>query len=144
MLQVLPAVVAIAAVLFGVTQATTAASPSIKSQVPKASWMWPAVLSVAFFAFSAYAMQQEGTFGFWTEHIRNLWGNQIFIDLLAAASIAFYLIVPLARAQGMPLLPWFIAIAALGSIALLAMLARLLYLQESSTGSKGAKAARAN
>ncbi|MFM7373090.1 MAG: hypothetical protein ACKO2Z_35980, partial [Sphaerospermopsis kisseleviana] len=40
-------------------------------------WLFPALLSVLFLTFSAYTVAVGGLYGFWTEHIRNFWGNQI-------------------------------------------------------------------
>jgi hypothetical protein len=96
----------------------------------KGRWMYPAVLSFAFLAYTLYAAANEGALGFWPEHVRNLWGNQIWFDLLLTTSIAWFLLVPRARVQAMSLLPWLALIFATGSIGFLAALARLLYLEE--------------
>ena len=93
-------------------------------------WRVPAALSALFFAASLVPVTSGGLLGFWPEHIRNDWGNQIFADLLLCAGSAFFLILPRARAVGMNPLLWLLAIAATGSIGLLATLARLLYLEE--------------
>lgn len=92
-------------------------------------WMAPAALSLAFAAYSTFTALREGPTGFWPEHTRNLWGNQIWFDLLLAAGVACALLAPRARAAGMNVLPWLLAVAATGSIGLCAMLARLLYLE---------------
>lgn len=93
-------------------------------------WLFPAILSVLFLAFSAYAAATGGSFGFWTEHTRNLWGNQIWFDLLITASIGWSFVIPQGKALGMRPLPWLFLVAATGSFGWLAMIARLLYLQE--------------
>jgi len=93
------------------------------------AWTLPAALSVLFFVFSAVAGATEGWTGFWVDHTRDLWGNQIWMDLLFSASVGWWLLVPRARAAGMPTVPWLIAVAATGSIGLLAMVARLLWLE---------------
>ncbi|NJN64774.1 MAG: hypothetical protein HC882_07775 [Acidobacteria bacterium] len=93
-------------------------------------WMFPAAASLAFFGFSLVAVSSEGMSGFWTEHTRNLWGNQIWIDLLLAVGIGWFLIVPQAKALGMRPLPWFLLVASTGCIGFLAMTARMLYLRE--------------
>lgn len=93
-------------------------------------WRVPAALSVLFFAASLLPIASGGVLGFWTEHVRNDWGNQIFVDLLLCAGSAFFLILPRARAVGMNPLLWLLGIGATGSIGLLATLARLLYLEE--------------
>lgn len=96
---------------------------------PARGWQAPALLSLAFLGFSALAVAREGPTGFWDVHTAALWGNQVWFDLLIAVAIGWTLILPRARAQGMALLPWLLAICATGSIAFLAMLARLLYLE---------------
>ncbi len=98
----------------------------------KKRWIFPAVVSLLFLVFSLMAVISGGASGFWVEHTRNLWGNQIWFDLLLAAGIGWFLIVPQAKAQGMRLLPWGILIVCSGCIGFTAMLARLLYLQERS------------
>lgn len=98
--------------------------------VPKnLRWLLPAGLALAFLLFSLTAVITEGGLGFWSEHTRNLWGNQIWFDLLLAVSIGWFLILPQARQAGMRLIPWLVLIICTGSIGFLAMLARLLYLQ---------------
>jgi hypothetical protein len=92
-------------------------------------WKVPALLAALFAAFSARAMVTGGAFGFWKEHSRNAWGNQIWLDLLLAVGVSWFLIVPQAKALGMRVMPWLLAIICSGCIGLLAMLARLLYLR---------------
>ena len=96
---------------------------------PKWLWRLPAALCAGFLAFSLFAVGIEGSFGFWPEHTRNLWGNQIWFDLLLAVGIAWFLIVPPARKLGMHLPLWLLLIVTTGCIGFTAMLARLLYLQ---------------
>jgi hypothetical protein len=96
----------------------------------KNSWLLPTALSLVFLLFSLQAIISEGWLGFWTEHTRNLWGNQIWFDLLLAMGIGWFLVVPQAKAQGMRLFPWLMLIICTGSIGFLAMIARMLYLQE--------------
>jgi hypothetical protein len=98
----------------------------------RGAWRFPAALSLVFLLYSVRVVFTEGPLGFWTEHTRNLWGNQVWLDLLLALGIGWFLIVPSARAQGMRLPLWFALIIASGSIGLLAMLARLLFLRERS------------
>lgn len=96
----------------------------------KASWLFPGVLSLLFFIFSLQTVASEGVLGFWTEHTRNLWGNQIWFDLLLATGIGWFLVMPEAKSLGIRPLPWLLLIACTGSIGFLAMIARLLYLRE--------------
>ncbi|ULQ46150.1 hypothetical protein JN531_013705 [Flagellatimonas centrodinii] len=90
-----------------------------------ASPLPPLLLSLLFAGLSAAAVAQEGLFGFWPEHVRSLWANQIWVDLLLAAGIAWTLLLPRLRAAGMSPLPWFVLIACSGSLGLLLALARL-------------------
>ncbi|MCI5046505.1 MAG: hypothetical protein MRY59_03300 [Aquisalinus sp.] len=94
------------------------------------NWIIPAVLSIVFFLYSAITVSQEGLTGFWTEHISDMWGTQIWLDLLLAIGIGFFLLAPQARAVGMKLFPWLVFILCTGCIGLLAMLARFLYLKD--------------
>ena len=91
-------------------------------------WLVPATLSLCFMAFSLCAVLSEGVFGFWPEHTRNIWGNQIWFDLLLAVGVSWYFVVPKARALGMRLWPWWLFILCTGSIGLLATVARISYL----------------
>lgn len=95
-------------------------------------WMAPAAMSCLFLLWSAYAALTEGPLGFWPEHTRNAWGNQIWLDLLLSISVAFALLAPGARAVGMRVAPWFVLILCTGSVGLLAMTARYLFLRERS------------
>ena len=95
-------------------------------------WWVPALLSAAFFVGSLRAIATGGTLGFWAEHTRNDWNNQIFLDLLLSGSCAYFLLLARARAVSMHLLAWFMVIAATGSIGLLAMIARVLFLERSA------------
>ena len=100
-------------------------------------WWVPALLSAAFFVGSLRAIMTGGSLGFWAEHTRNDWTNQIFLDLLLSASCAYFLLLARARAVSMKVLPWFGMIAVTGSIGLLAMIARVLYLERSAqTGTR--------
>jgi hypothetical protein len=94
------------------------------------AWLLPAALSVAFLAYSLWAIAVEGPLGFWTEHTRNLWGNQIWFDLLLAVAIGWTFVAPQARALGMRLVPWLLLVVGTGCVGFTAMTARLLYLQE--------------
>lgn len=93
------------------------------------NWLVPALLSLAFLLFSLATVRREGLLGFWGNHTGSLWGNQVWFDLLFALAIAWTLILPRARKQGMLTLPWLLAICATGCIGFLAMLARLTYLE---------------
>lgn len=96
----------------------------------KKSWVVPALFSLLFFAFSIASIISEGPLGFWPEHTRNMWGNQIWFDLLIAVCIGWFFITPKAKALGMKLLPWGLIVLGTGCIGFTAMVARVLYLQE--------------
>lgn len=92
-------------------------------------WVLPALLAALFLALSLQAMLTEGPFGFWVEHTRNLWGNQIWYDLLLAVSATLAFAIPQAKLVGMRIIPWALFVLATGSIGLYAFIARLMYLQ---------------
>lgn len=96
------------------------------------SWIFPATLSLLFLLFSLKAIASEGLSGVWFEHTRDLWGNQIWFDLLLGVGIGWYLIVPQAKSLGMRLYLWLVLIVCTGCIGFLAMIARLLYLRDCS------------
>jgi hypothetical protein len=94
------------------------------------AWWLPAAGSLAFLLFSLHAVAAGGPFGFWTEHTRNAWGHQIWLDLLLAIAVAWSFVVPRAKALGMRPAPWLALVVCTGCIGLLAMTARLLYLRD--------------
>ena len=96
-------------------------------RTPITRWQVPAVLCAAFFAYSLWPILTMGPLGLWNEHVRNLWGVQIWFDLLCAIGVGWALVAPRARAAGMVPWPWLALIAATGSIGLLAMVARVLF-----------------
>jgi hypothetical protein len=123
MLQVMP-VLAYAACV------GTIIAISIGSRVSnRTRWLLPAGLGVIFLLFSLLQISQDGVIQFWTNHTTDLTGNQVWFDLIMAVTIGFYLLAPRARAVGMPLLPWGIAVLATACIALLPMLARVIWLE---------------
>ena len=88
-----------------------------------------AVLFIAFAAFTAIQIGQEGVMGYWINHTVNLSGIQVWWDLVTCALIALFLIAPRARAVGMNLLPWALFVSCLAGVGLLAMCARLFWLE---------------
>jgi hypothetical protein len=127
MLQILPPLAYVAAIA-AILMAATGRRPS-----PALRWGTPAGIGVLFVAFSLWTVAEEGLVQFWINHTTTLAGVQVWFDLALAVVIAFVLIAPRARAAGMPLLPWGIAVAASACIALLFMLARLIWLEERAT-----------
>jgi hypothetical protein len=123
MLQILPPL-AYAAVAVIILMAATGRATS-----PALRWGLPAAVGALFLLFSLWTVAEEGLIQFWINHTTTLAGVQVWFDLVIAVAIAFVLIAPRARAVGMPLLPWAIAVIATASIALLPMLARLFWLE---------------
>lgn len=97
------------------------------------AWQVATLFAALFTLWSIHAIANEGLWGFWYEHIRNAWGNQVWFDLLMAIGAAFALLLPRARAVGMRPVPWLIFILCSGSIGLFAMFARCLYLETRTT-----------
>jgi hypothetical protein len=88
-----------------------------------------AALCGGFSAYTAVTIWAEGVMPVIANHTSNLWGVQVWWDLLIALTIALFLIAPRARAAGMNLIPWTLFILATASIGLLAMCARLFWLE---------------
>jgi len=110
--------------LAGLAVFVACAIPAATGQIVR--WQVPAALSAGFFAYSLWPVLTIGPLGFWTEHVRNAWGVQIWFDLLCAFGTAWALLAPRARAEGVSPWPWLALILATGSIGLLAMLAYVL------------------
>jgi hypothetical protein len=88
-----------------------------------------AALSGGFAAYTAVTIWAEGLLPVLVNHTSNLWGVQVWWDLLISLTIALFLIAPRARAAGMSLPLWTLFIVATASIGLLAMCARLFWLE---------------
>ncbi|MBX7513036.1 hypothetical protein K3179_00600 [Qipengyuania sp. GH38] len=100
-----------------------AGSPKVGSAILAAA------LAAGFGAFTAVTIANEGVLLVWTNHTQNLWGVQVWWDLLCAVVLAVFLIAPRARTAGMRMIPWILFVAATASIGLLAMVARLFWLE---------------
>lgn len=124
LVKLLPWLVGAATIVFLVYAGAT------NSQGHRKLWLLPAALSLAFLGWSIWAIATEGLLGFWAEHTRNKWGNQIWFDLLFAIAIGWWLIAPQARAMGMRIWMWLLLIVCTGCIGFLAMMSRYLYLKE--------------
>jgi hypothetical protein len=92
-------------------------------------------LAAGFSAFSAVTIAAEGVWPVIVNHTSNLWGVQVFWDLLFSLAVALFLILPRARAAGMNVWPWTAFILATASIGLLAMAARLFWLEQKQSES---------
>jgi hypothetical protein len=91
-----------------------------------------AALAGGFAAYSGVTIWAEGLMPVLTNSTSNLWGVQVWWDLLISVTIALFLIAPRARAQGMSLPLWAALILATASIGLLAMCARLFWLERAA------------
>lgn len=89
-----------------------------------------AALSGGFGAFTAITILYDGVLPVWLNHTQNLWGVQVWWDLLISLSIALFFVLPRARAVGMNILPWLVFVVSTASIGLLAMVARLFWLEK--------------
>lgn len=97
------------------------------------SWIVTLIVCGGFAAWSLVAIIHEGPTGFWPIHTENMWGNQVWFDLLIALTAGWVLILPRARALNMKLPLWLLFILCSGSIGFLAMLARVLFLENRKT-----------
>jgi hypothetical protein len=97
-----------------------------------------AVLSAAFGAYTAVTIAREGLMTVIVNHTFNLWGVQVWWDLLSALTIAMVLIAPRAKAAGMNLALWTLLVLASASIGLFAMAARLFWLEAKAAREAGA------
>jgi len=88
-----------------------------------------AVLSAAFGGYTAVTIYADGFMPIWSNHTNNLWGVQVWWDLLFAVALCLFLAAPRARKVGMNLPLWTVFVVGTASIGLLAMLARLFWLE---------------
>jgi hypothetical protein len=100
------------------------------------SWKIPAVLCAAFWGFTIYTVLQEGALGVIPNHNTNLWGNQVWFDLLYSVGTFWFALMSRAKRLGMPILPWFLYVVSTASIGGLHMYARIRYLEEKQKESK--------
>ena len=89
-----------------------------------------AALSGGFGAFTAITILYEGVLPVWLNHTQNLWGVQVWWDLLISLTVALFFVLPRARAAGMSIFPWLLFVVCTASIGLLAMVARLFWLEK--------------
>lgn len=88
-----------------------------------------AALAAGFAAYTAVTILTEGVMPVIANHTANLWGVQVWWDLLISVTVALFLIAPRAHAAGMNLPLWTLFVVATASIGLLAMCARLFWLE---------------
>lgn len=82
-----------------------------------------------FAGFTAVTLWTEGVLPVWTNHTTNLWGVQVWWDLLLSVGIALFFIAPRARKVGMSIPLWVLFVGATASIGLLAMAGRVFMLE---------------
>ena len=99
-------------------------------RIKQGTWRVPALFFLLFTAFSIWTVVEDGMLGFWPNHSQDLWGNQVWYDLLFALALGWALIMPKAKAVGMRLPLWLLFICCSGSIGFSAMVARYFYLAE--------------
>ncbi|MBX7482633.1 hypothetical protein [Qipengyuania qiaonensis] len=92
-----------------------------------------ATLCGLFLGYSLVTVISDGVMPVWVNHTTNMWGVQVWWDLLFAVGIATFFIVPRARAQGMNVPLWLLFVVSTASIGLLAMVARLFWLEKRTT-----------
>ncbi len=91
-----------------------------------------AALCAGFAAYSAGTIYADGLLPVFENHSTNMWGVQVWWDLLFAVTLALFLIAPRARKVGMNLPLWALFVAITASIGLLAMAARLFWLERAA------------
>ena len=74
-------------------------------------------------------------------HTTNLWGVQVWYDLLISVGVALVFVVPRARKVNMMVPLWVLFVASTASIGLLAMVARLFWLEQAAAADEAAKSA---
>ena len=96
-----------------------------------------AALGAGFAAFTAVTIWAEGIMPVYLNHSTNLWGVQVWYDLLISVVIALLFVVPRARKQAMNVPLWVLLVGATASIGLLAMVARLFWLEQINSEASG-------
>lgn len=91
-----------------------------------------AALCGGFAAYTAGTIYSDGLLPILANQSTNMWGVQVWWDLLIAITLGLFLIAPRARAQGMNLPLWTVLVVATASIGLLAMAARLFWLEQAA------------
>ena len=91
-----------------------------------------ASLSAGFAAFTAVTMWSEGIMPLISNHTVNLWGVQVWYDLLISVAIALFFVIPRARNVNMVVPLWVVFVGLTASIGLLAMIARLFWLENAT------------
>ena len=120
-------------VLIGLAAALAAIAYIAGNRLQTGSPILVAAFSAGFGAFTTVVIVYEGILPAWINHTSNLWGVQVWWDLLFSIVVALFFVVPRARAQGMAVPLWLIFVATTASVGLLAMVARLFWLERRTT-----------
>lgn len=115
--------------LAGVAAALAGAIYILTNKDPVESPILAAALSAGFAAYTIGTIMTEGVSLVWTNHTTNMWGVQVWWDLLICVVVALFFVAPRARKVGMNLPLWTFFVAATASIGLLAMVSRLFWLE---------------
>lgn len=99
------------------------------ARTTKGNALAAATLSGLFLGYTLVQIWQEGVVMFFTNQSSNMTGLQVWWDLVMCVLIAFFFMVPRARAVGMNPAAWALLVASTASIGLLAMCARLFWLE---------------
>lgn len=91
-----------------------------------------ASLAAGFSGLTAVTVWSEGLPPVIANHTANLWGIQVWYDLVIAVGVALFFVLPRARAAGMNTAPWIVMVGLTASIGLLAMVARLFWLERAA------------
>ena len=102
---------------------------AITKKLPESAAL-AAALSAGFAAFTAVTIWAEGFLPLIANQSTNLWGIQVWYDLLICATVALLFVIPRARKVGMMVPLWVLFVGASASIGLLAMVARLFWLEQ--------------
>ena len=104
-----------------------------KERVSWPAWLVPAAVVVPLTAWTAFAISEEGLFGFWPVLMDSYWGVQVWFDRLISMTAAFFLLQNRSRAIGMKSEVWVLAIIFTGSIGLMLMLAQTVRLERNAS-----------
>jgi hypothetical protein len=96
-----------------------------------------AALGAGFAAYTAVTIYSGGVMPLIANQTANMWGVQVWWDLLLSLGIALFLIAPRAHKQGMNLTLWMLFVVVTASIGLLAMCARLFWLETANGDANG-------
>lgn len=121
-------------VLAGLLAALLAVILILRGKRESGNVVLAAMLSAGFAAFTAVTIWHEGVITVIANHTANLWGVQVWWDLLISLTVALFFVLPRARAAGMNLPLWTLFVVSTASIGLLAMIARLFWIERQTSG----------